>query len=76
MLYANKSFCPGILDDQMSQNNKMADFVMHLRSNVENCSLGFFNCVSVLLTLDLKQKMQIVTLEALMGQITLKSMVN
>ena len=69
-------FCPDILDDQMSQNNKMVDFQMHWHTSVENCSFGIFNRESTLLTLVLKQIMQIVTLEALMGQNLLKLMVN
>ena len=68
-------FCPDILDDQMSQNNKMADFQMHWHTS-ENCSIGIFNWESTLLTLVLKQIMQIVMLEALMGQNLLKLMVN
>ena len=57
----------------MSQNNKIADFVMHRRSSPENCSFGIFNYESAfLLTLDSKQIMQIVMLEALMSQNLLK----
>ena len=54
----------------------MADFQMHWHTSVENCSFGIFNWESTLLTLVLKQIMQIATLEALMGQKMLKLMVN
>ena len=49
---------------------------MHRRTIVENCSFGIFNWESALLTLVLKQIMQIVTLQALMGLNLPKLMVN
>ena len=54
----------------------MADSKVHRRTSVENCSFGIFNWESALLALVLKQIMQIVTLEALMGQNLLKLTVN
>ena len=60
---ANKSFCPDILDDQISPSNKMADFEMHRLPTVENCSIWHFQPGIGVVLLSFEAKIQILTLE-------------
>ena len=60
----------------MSPSNKMADFEMHRLPSVENCSIWHFEPEIDVVLLSFEAKIQILTLEALMGQDLPKLMVS